>query len=199
MKMTKTYNALIAVFLLAVVAGCASPIDKSLRKEAAPGVTFAKVFANPDAYRGDMVVWGGSIIKTERTKTGSCVYVLQAPLGMQDKPGDSDTSAGRFIAVTDRQLDPLVYAKGRRLTVAGTVIGEKNVNNKNMETGYTYPLVKADQLYLWKKPQPIPHYYWGPYRGYDPFWDYYYYDNGGWGAWGGRWGAWNDNDDNEER
>ena len=175
MKMTKAHNSLISVFLLAVVAGCASPIDKSLRNEVAPGVTFPMVRANPDAYQGDMVVWGGSIIKTERTSTGSSVYVLQTALGLQDKPEDIDTSAGRFIAVTDRQLDPLVYAKGRELTVAGTVAGKKTVNNKKTGTGYTYPLVKADQLYIWKKSKPIP----------PDYWDSYYYDDGGWGVWGG--------------
>ena len=185
MKMTKAHNSLISVFLLAVVAGCASPIDKSLRDEVVPGVTFPMVFANPDAYQGDMVVWGGSIIKTELTKTGSYVYVLQTALDLQDKPEDIDTSAGRFIAVTDRQLDPLVYAKGRKFTVAGTVTGKKTVNNKKSGTGYTYPLVKADQLYIWKKPKSVTPVYWGPYGGYDPFWDSYYYDNGGWGGWEG--------------
>ncbi len=184
MKMTKVNNSLLSILLLATIAGCASPIDKSLRDAVTPGVTFSMVFANPDAYLNDVVIWGGSIIKTERTKTGSYVYVLQTDLGGQDNPEDIDTSAGRFIAVTNLQLDPLVYAKGRKVTVAGTVAGKETVNNKKTGTGYTYPLVQADQFYLWKKPEPTMPPYWDsygrPYWGYDPFWDSYYYDYDRW-------------------
>lgn len=180
MKMTNIYNSLIAVLVLLAVAGCASPIDKNLRDAAAPGVTFPMVFGNPDAYRGDTVVWGGSVIKMLRTRTGSVVYILQTDLGLRDKPEANDTSAGRFIAITDRKLDPLVYAKGRKVTVAGTVTGKKIVNNKKARFAYTYPVVKADQLYLWKQAKELVPPYWED----DPYGDTYYddFDFGGWGG-----------------
>jgi outer membrane lipoprotein len=181
MKMTipKVHNSLVCIFLLMAVTGCASPIAKTLRQEAAPGVTFPMVFANPDAYVGDTVVWGGSIIRTVNTREGSRLFVLQTVLGLRDKPGATDTSEGRFIAETDRFLDPLVYAKGRLITVAGRVAGKETMARKKADIGYTYPLVKVEQLYLWKKPEPTPPLYWAPYWGpweYDPFWDFPYYD-----------------------
>jgi len=179
MNQPKLLNYLLCIFFVGALAGCASPITGTLRQEAAPGFTFAMVFANPDAYQGDTVIWGGSIIQTINTKEGSSVYILQTSLGWRDRPESIRTSAGRFIATTDRMLDPLVFAKKQMVTVAGKVSGKKTVVNKKTGMSYTYPVVQIEQLYLWEKPQPLPPYYWGaygPYWDYDPFWDYPYSD-----------------------
>jgi outer membrane lipoprotein len=176
----KVHNSLVCIFLLMAVIGCASPIAKTLRQEAAPGVTFPMVFKNPDAYQGETVIWGGSIIRTVNTKEGARIFILQTILGLRDKPEAADTSEGRFVAETDHFLDPLVYAKGRRITVAGRVAGKETIVHKKTEIRYTYPLVQIEQLHLWKKPEPpLPPFYgpyWEPYWGYDPFWDFPYFD-----------------------
>ena len=175
MKRPKVHNFLICIFVLVAVTGCASPIARPLRQEAAQGVTFAMVFANPDAYQGDTVIWGGSIIRTVNTKEGSRIFILQTTLGPRDRPEPIDTSEGRFIAVTDRFIEPLVYREGRMITVAGKVVGKKTVVHKETGISYTYPLVQVEQLHLWEKPEPTPSSYWGPYWEYDPFWDSPFY------------------------
>ena len=191
MKRPKVHDFLVCIFFLVAVTGCASPIAWSLRQEAAPGVTFAMVFENPDAYQGDIVIWGGSIIRTVNTKEGSRIFILQTMLGLRDRPEAVDTSEGRFIAVTDRFVDPLVYREGRMITVAGRVTGKETVVHKETGISYTYPLVQVEQLHLWKKPESAPVPYWGPYWGYDPFWDFSFYrefERGGEERWehGGR-------------
>jgi outer membrane lipoprotein len=175
MKRPKTNNILVCIFVLVAFTGCASPIARPLRQETAPEVTFAMVFANPDAYQGDTVIWGGSIIRTVNTKQGSRIFILQTSLGLRDRPEAVDTSEGRFIAVTDRFIEPLVYKEGRMITVAGKVAGKKTVVHKKTGISYTYPLVQVEQLHLWKESEPIQSPYWDPYWEYDPFWDFSFY------------------------
>jgi len=176
MKKSQFYNFLMAGFLLLIIGGCASPISKNLREEALPSGDFPLVFENPEHFQDRTVVWGGSIISIATNEEGSQVYLLQTTLGFRDKPESTDTSQGRFIAITDRHLDPLVYAKGRLITVAGQVAGKKTVVHKKSGNSYTYPVVRAEQLYLWPKKETPAAYgpYYDPYwwDGYDPFWDY---------------------------
>lgn len=186
MNKTHVFNFLMGGFLLLLASGCASPIAENLRKEAAQGATFSMVFENPDTYQGSTVIWGGKIIRTVTTKDGSQIYILQSSLDSEDKPQSTDTSQGRFIAETDRKLDPMVYAKGRKITVAGKVVGKKVVTHKKLGGTYTYPVVQSEQLHLWAMPEPKAPAYWDPYwgsywGGYDPYWDYPYF-GGGWGG-----------------
>jgi outer membrane lipoprotein len=173
--------SLLCLFLLVAVTRCASPIAKAYKEAAAPGVTFPTVLADPQGYEGNTVIWGGTIIRTRNTKTGSALFVLEIPLGCRDKPDNADASGGRFIGKTDRFLDPLVYAKGRQVTMAGKVIGVRTVTNAKSHLSYTYPVIQIEQLHLWKKEKPLslmPSYYSWP----DPFWgfpddDDFYFDD----------------------
>ena len=165
-------------FFLVAGFGCAtSPIAKQYREQAMmEETTFPMVLQNPDAYFGDIVLWGGSIIKTTNLKDGTEIVVLDEPLGDRERPEGSKHSRGRFIAKSSRFLDPEVYKKGRKITLAGEVIGKQS--RPLGETTYTYPLVAIRQLYVWeKKPQYIYYY---PYYPYPDYWDW------GWGPyWGG--------------
>ncbi len=172
MSKPKIGNVLIVLISLLTLIGCASPITKTLRQEVAPGVTFPKVLHNTEAYRGDTVIWGGYIIRTVNSHQGSQVFILQSLLGSWDKPKATETSEGRFIADSGSFLDPLVYRKGRQVTVAGMVTGVKSVTNKKTGITYTYPVVQIKQIYLWKQANATSS-YGEPYWWYDPYWDGY--------------------------
>ena len=176
MERTQKFNLLTGGLLLLFAGGCASPIAKSYRQGATPGVTFSMVFQNPDTFQGNTVIWGGSIIRTVTTKDGSHIYILQSSLDSRDKPEAADTSEGRFIATTDRRLDPMVYTMGRKVTVAGKVTGKKIVVYKKSGDTYIYPVVQSEQIYLWPAPEPEAPAYWAPY--YGPYWDYPYFEGG---------------------
>jgi outer membrane lipoprotein len=170
-----------ALFLgLAALSGCAPVISKGILRQVDPNVTFASAFKNPDAYRGKVVVWGGTIISASNLKEGTLIEILQKPLGFDKRPTDGDETGGRFLALYDGYLDTAIYTKGREVTVAGSIRG---VQTKRLdEIDYHYPLMAVKEIHLWKKhtESPPPYYpygYWGffPYWSYGPLWYPYGY------------------------
>jgi outer membrane lipoprotein len=160
-----------------IAIGCA-PIPKQFSNEVAPGLTFAGVQGNPDAYKGKTVLWGGEILSVKTEKRGTTLEVLQAPLNYRDKPERGDTSEGRFLAFSDRYLDPAVYRPRRMVTVVGRVEGVKVRELAKGQVEYSYPCVLVSYLHLWPKHKRIyyyyPDYYWGPfwYWTWGPNWDW---------------------------
>lgn len=137
-----------AIFLLALLAGCASyPIASHLR-DRAQLVTFTQAQANPETARGTTVIWGGRIIDTINNTNGGEVYALELPFKRGEKPTDENTSTkGRFIALSHAPLDPATYPDGCLITVAGTLDGVRNQRVQSVL--YRYPVVNIEQVYLW--------------------------------------------------
>jgi outer membrane lipoprotein len=163
-----------SVVLLGI--GCASrPIAKVYRQQAAAeDVTFPMVLKNPDAYNGYVVLWGGTILHIKNLKDSAHITVLETPLHGSERPRSRSYSQGRFIARSEKLLDPEVYRRGEKITVAGVVSG-KEVQPLG-ETTYTYPVIEVKQIVLWQR-----HYYRYayPYDWWGPDWDYW------WGPYGG--------------
>jgi len=158
------------IFLLS---GCAHVISKDLRIKAYPPLPLAQVRQDSEAFKGKWVVWGGEIIETANQKDGTTqIEVFQKPLGWREEPKETIDSEGRFLILVDKYLDPYLFQRGRKITVAGEMIGEKI--KPLGETDYRYPIVSSKQIYLWPQyyHQPYPYFY------YDPWWGYPY----GWGG-----------------
>ncbi|MDA8172361.1 MAG: Slp family lipoprotein [Nitrospiraceae bacterium] len=159
------------MYILIFISSCAAPISKRYRQEATPNVTFPLVFQDPAAYKGSIVIWGGVIIRTVNLKNGSELFILETPLGSREKPKGSDYARGRFIAISSSYLDSLVYRRGRKVTLAGEVAGEREIVSLKGKQSYTYPVVMIKDIHLWKRarawyPAYYPPYYYG---GYSPF------------------------------
>ena len=161
------------VLIVVLLSGCAS-IPASLRGNVA---TISPQQTLQEDAAGNRVRWGGEIIKVTVSKEETCFELLTKPLDRSARPLRSDNSDGRFIACAPQFFDPAVYAKGRELTVVGTVI--EPMSGKIGEYDYRYPRVTIERLYLWpERPafstMPPPNFY--PYRPfypfgfYDPFW-----------------------------
>ncbi|MHB8173864.1 MAG: Slp family lipoprotein [Nitrospirota bacterium] len=160
--------------LLSVFASsCAYPISQRYRRQAKPGLTFAMVYRNPGAYKGDVVIWGGMIIKTVNSGKGSEIYILETPLHYGERPEPMEYSEGRFIAGTRSYMDPLVYRRGKMVTVAGEVVGFKQIINQDDKLAYSYPVIQIRELTLWRKRRYYNPYY--PYGWYGPYWGYGFY------------------------
>ncbi|MEJ2695913.1 MAG: Slp family lipoprotein [Candidatus Sulfobium sp.] len=172
--MTTRKGLLLCFAVLFLVSACAYPISKGLRKEAEKSPRFATVLKSPGMYTGSVVIWGGIIIETINHKKGSEVLVLETPLDYEGEPEDSEYSHGRFIATTSGYLDPEIYRKGRKVTVAGEIISPEK--RKIGETTYTYPVISIREIHIWKVQEAYypPSYYgygwYGPYYGYGPYW-----------------------------
>ncbi len=168
---------LLLFFLIISVSSCAHVISKDIRKNSDPSLTLRQVSQNPNAYKGKLVIWGGEIIETINQKDGTTqIEVFQRALGWRGIPVDSVASEGRFLVLADKYLDPYLYQRGKKITVAGELIGEKIQPLGEMD--YRYPLLSDKQIYLW----PEHHYYSYPYDYYDPWWYYPYYPRWWWGV-----------------
>jgi outer membrane lipoprotein len=153
----------------AILSGCATyPISQKYREAARKDVTVPLVQQQPQTYQGALVIWGGAIIQVLNDSTGSQLMVLESPLGPDGYPESPVHSRGRFLALTDRFLDPLVYKKGRKVTLAGEVAGTSR--RKLGEGSYVYPQIVIKEMRYWL---PAPQYYYTPYYNY-PY-DYPFY------------------------
>jgi outer membrane lipoprotein len=135
---------IVAVLLLA---GCAHVISKGVLQEVDSSISFMQLLKDSEAYKGKTVLLGGDIIETQNLSNKTLVVVLQRPLGSRGEPGAGDVSEGRFIITTAGFLDPAIYSSGRKITVAGRVVG-KEVRPLG-EITYAYPVIEKCELYLW--------------------------------------------------
>jgi outer membrane lipoprotein len=172
---------ILSVFLAGAFS-CAYPISSELRNEVSEGITFPMVLQNPTAYAGKIVLWGGQILEMVNYKEGSDIIVLDTPLDYQERPEAARYSRGRFIARSPTFLDPAIYRKGKKITLAGEIVGKETKPLGKVE--YAYPVVLVKQLHLWEPRYYGPYYYpywgwpyYGPYRGYWGYGPYYgHYD-----------------------
>lgn len=154
------------------MSACAtSPIAEQYRLEAREdNLLFPMALRNPDAHVGDSVVWGGKIIETKNLKNKTRIIVMETTLGDETEPLDPRHSKGRFIAESPDFLDPELYKKGEKVTVAGVIAGKQKMPID--ETTYTYPVVTIKQIHLWEEEKEPEYRYYYPYGywGWGPHW-----------------------------
>jgi outer membrane lipoprotein len=165
--------------------GCAHVISEPLRQQAQPLPSFAELRTNADSLKGRTVILGGEILQTTNLREGTRVEILQRPLSDSEIPKLTDATGGRFMAFCNEYLDPAVYAPGRRVTVAGEILG--SYMGKVGEVDYTYPLISCAETHLFPTASaearryaaypwwygdpyfypwtvgPYPYAFWGPY------------------------------------
>lgn len=167
---------LLYISVAALLSSCAAHvISRDVREGAVKDVSFRVAKENIETYKGMKFIWGGFIAATRFTEEGAFLEVVQNPVDDYGDIVDTDVSQGRFLAFTEKDLDPLIYEKGRLVTVAGELTGSKTVKRKNRD--YTYPILTLEEIHLWKEQDYVyyPYDYWyGPYWGY-PYYDFPYY------------------------
>ena len=160
-------------FVLAIfVSGCSSHIPPEIKQnlEGAPSV--AQVHAATDNYLSRKVRWGGVILSIENKQETSWLTILASPLNDSGKPQSTDNSPGRFIAIVDKFLEPLLYSQDRKITIIGHLLKSETI--KIGEFPYEHPVVAVKQHYLWPvdpAPSELDRY---PYWWHDPWYDPYY-------------------------
>ena len=128
--------------------------------------------AAQDTDIGRRIRWGGVILETRPGESDTCFEILSRPLSRNMRPAGSDQTLGRFIACRPGVLEPEVFARGREVTLTGTV--EQLELRKVGEFDYRYPLVQADFITMWPERIDVI------VPAYDPFyspwyWHYPYY------------------------
>ncbi len=155
---------MLVLMVLTFLYSC-SVISSQMKTQAEPDVNLDQVMGHIDGYLGRTVILGGYILDIENQEETTLITVLDSPLDMTDSPVTKDRSQGRFIVVSDGFLDPAVYAKDRRITVAGVVehpeflwIGTKKVKVLKLKGREIY-------LHTERRSGYYDHGYYGP----DPF------------------------------
>jgi len=154
------------IMLITLFTGSCSVISQQVRTESMPPINYKTLVEGADNYIGDTVILGGYILETKNLADESIIKVLQAPLVFREEPNSKDHSEGRFLISQMGFLDPEIYSKDRKITVAGTVVG--SVVEKIDGFSHTYLKIENREIYLWPKDQ---YSYRAPY--YDP-WFYPY-------------------------
>ncbi len=152
-----TAMRLLAGFLAAgMLAGCASTgVPEAVRKAPADAPALAQVRADPPAYEGAAVRWGGEVAEVRNEAEATWLEIVQRPLHGSGEPQPADRSEGRFLARVAGFLEPSSYAAGRRVTVTGRIDG--TVDGAIDEYDYRYPVVAVEAHYLWPRETAPPY------------------------------------------
>lgn len=154
---------IVSVVAAMVLGGCAGVVPEAIRTVAPGNVQIAQVREQPRQFRDSVVRWGGNIVSTRNERDHTVLEIVGRDLDDAGRPREADRSLGRFLAKVQGFLDPAIYKPERAVTVRGRIEGV--VEQSIGEFRYTYPMVRADDIYLWKpRPSPPPY----PYY-YDPF------------------------------
>jgi outer membrane lipoprotein len=128
--------------------GCTYAISPDLAKQADKNVLFEQLEADPESYKGKLVILGGTIVHTSNTEQGALIEVEQKSLDKWGKPVPTKKSGGRFMVQHTGYLNALVYGPGRDITVAAVVDGvRKSIDNVES----AYPVVLSKELKLWPR------------------------------------------------
>jgi len=162
-------------FIIVLLGGCASMVPETIRIAAPNNVQIAQVRERPQQFRNAVVRWGGKIVSTRNERDSTVVEIVARELDAEGRPQDEDRSLGRFLAKVEGFLDPAIYKADREITVHGRI--EDVVERSVGEYRYTYALLQADQIYLWKPRLPAPRYLYRDPFFYDPWypWGIPYY------------------------
>ena len=173
MRKKKTYPFLLLTLCL-MLFSCAPVLNRAYMQEGEREVSFQELRVHADQYIGKLFILGGVIVRTKFTEPGSQIEAMHVQVDGYGYFEESGRSEGRFLALAPQEmvLDPIVYQRGRRITLAGVFAGIRK--GKIDEIEYVYPFFQIKQVYLWPKerrsypanyydpwfyPYPYPYYY----------------------------------------
>lgn len=177
---------LLAVLSCLILAGCSTTPETISTEETQSLTSYETVSQSKSPPIGAKARWGGKIVSVENKKDVSEIEVIYFPTNSVGRPKLGEASLGRFKAVVNGFVDPLVFESGRSITILGEVgnfttdlIGEQE---------YQYPTIDAAGYHMWKEVSETEvetvtyasfgiHPRFGRFyysRWYDPFW----YDRG---------------------
>lgn len=126
--------------------GC-SAIPTDIQKNALPAMPFSTLIKQAGQYIGETVILGGYVLEVRNLKTETRITAIQVPLDEEWKPTSRDLSQGIIIVKYKGLLDPKVYAKDSKITVAGDLLSSSATKNYPLQ----YPTVELRliHIHLW--------------------------------------------------
>jgi len=159
-------KTLAGLFVIALfLHGCTYAISPAFVDRADKTVSFEKLQADPESHKGKILILGGTIFQTSGAQQGTLIEVIQKQLDYWGKPERTRSTGGRFLILHPSSLDPMIYAPGREITIAGEVQGVGSPTPG--EQRYEYPLLISRELKLWEQDRPS----WNKPQWIDPLYD----------------------------
>jgi starvation-inducible outer membrane lipoprotein len=125
-----------AITMAVVLWGCANVphadvvlanVPRHYVRMAEPGATLTALTANPEMYRGKVVLLGGTILEEEENEQYLWLHLINRPLDQDyipHGPADKDgPEGGSYWVVVTKQQFPRQYREWARMTVVGRVTG----------------------------------------------------------------------------
>ena len=164
---------------LVVLSACSPVLNRELMREGTRDFSLSYLRETPEVFKGKIFILGGLISETKLTEKGAQVEALFVPVNsygyLKFDTYRETYREGRFLAVYPKSkgiLDPLIYKKGREITLAGEFIEARKGKIDEME--YVFPVFEIREIYLWDERRDYygldyyPYYY--PYYRSYPYW-----------------------------
>ena len=133
---------------LLLITACAQ-LPKFDRSNVDQSLLPTQVASDIKSFKGKTIMWGGAILSGKNLKATTRLEVLAYPLDSDGWPERDQKPLGRFILSEKGYLETADYAKGRIITVVGSVIDLEK--GKIGDSPYSYPVIQVRQLHLWAK------------------------------------------------
>lgn len=176
------YRALIIAAVLSL-SGCAIVPDPIKVADDKALVGYSKAVVAGDGVIGQQARWGGIITSVENKDNKTTIEMVYFPLNHYAKPITTEQTPGRFKAVINNFVDPIMFAEGRLATFVGTV--SQPLAGMVGEQPYMFPAILVEDYHLWRDQQlyntnsvffdfyggwysPFYPRYWGPWGLYHP-------------------------------
>ncbi|MDP3589611.1 MAG: Slp family lipoprotein [Methylobacter sp.] len=169
------------LLILCLVLNACSTVPLAIKNPPLLDISYTQAIQEIAKYTKAPVRWGGIIVDVENEQNFSLVQVLYYPLDSDGEPQIDKQYVGRFVFKSADFLDPAIYTKDAKITVAGVLIGDldRTVGKKVLRL----PLVSATTIYLWPVYEYDNYYdgfgygygYNSYYGGYPYYWGNYYW------------------------
>ena len=146
--MKKSSHLIFLFFSAAVLLAC-STSAKFASNDIDLSITPQRVVTESSTLKNVQVLWGGVIISSLNLQDATQFEILAYPLTSEQRPDINKPPVGRFLAIQEGYLETQDYAQGRLMTVRGMLQDERS--KRAGESDYIYPVLKIEQLHLWKK------------------------------------------------
>ncbi|MGM0480424.1 MAG: Slp family lipoprotein [Pseudomonadota bacterium] len=139
----------ILVIAALFLAGCSTFPEPIATANEDALVSYQSATEHADQVVGERARWGGVVADVRNGDDMTIIEMVHFPLKSWGRPLVGDDTQGRFLVLVDKFIDPQVYEQGRSLTALGTL--QPPQSGKIDDYTYTYPVLKADGIYLWEK------------------------------------------------
>ncbi|NAW66828.1 Slp family lipoprotein [Photobacterium halotolerans] len=143
----------ILALALMTLSGCSQLPDSLQTSTETPVTDLTLVIEDPQGVQGKEVRLGGVIASVTNEASRTRLEIASLPIDQSGKPERNASPQGRFIAYIDGFADPIEYAQGKLVTVAGQLRGSEA--GKIGDFDYTYPVVFAKGQQIWQIKEQI--------------------------------------------